>query len=157
TLANAFSSPAGWPTPLLVQATDDCGNPAPNARVVASFSNGDPVLSLNLVNAGGATFSGTWAPGTVSSQMSVKLTGVATGLSTTTLNLTGSVGLTDAPRLDNNGFVNNLNPGSAGAALAPGTVAQIFGGGLTAVTQSPGLIPLPKSFNDAQVLIGLQP
>jgi uncharacterized protein (TIGR03437 family) len=89
--------------------------------------------------------------------MSVKLTGVAQGLATASLNLTGSVGGNAAPRLDNNGFVNNLNPESAGGALAPGTVAQIFGNGLTPVTQEPGLIPLPKVFNDAQVLIGLQP
>ncbi len=58
-LENAFSSPVGWPTPLSVRVTDDCGSAAPNAQVVASFSNGDPPLSLSLVDPTAAQFSGT--------------------------------------------------------------------------------------------------
>jgi uncharacterized protein (TIGR03437 family) len=155
-LANAFSSPAGWPTPLLVQVNDDCGNPAANARVVATFSNGDPPLSLSMTNPSVAQFSGTWAPSGSSSQMTVKLTGLAQGLSTATLNLLGTVGSNPAPTLDNNGAVNNLNPGSAGGALAPGTVTQVYGGKLSPASSEAGVIPLPKAVNDTQVLIGLQ-
>src|SRR5262249_2725402 len=62
-LPGAFSAPASWPQPLLVRVTDDCGAPAANAKVVASFSNGDPPLSLNLSDAQNGIYSGVWVPG----------------------------------------------------------------------------------------------
>jgi uncharacterized protein (TIGR03437 family) len=49
--------------------------------------------------------------------------------------------------------VNNVT-GTAGAAVAPGTVVQIFGGGLAPAAAQPGVIPLPTTFNDTSVLIG---
>ena len=41
-LTNSFAAPAGWPTPLIVQLANDCGDPVLNGQVVATFSNGDP-------------------------------------------------------------------------------------------------------------------
>jgi uncharacterized protein (TIGR03437 family) len=155
-LANAFSSPAGWPVSLQVRVTDDCASPTPTARVVATFSNGDPALPFSLIDPAGALFSATWAPGAAASQTSVKLTGLAQGLATATLNLTGSVPANSTPVLNSNGIINNLNPGASGAALAPGTVAQVFGGGLAPASSESGLLPLPTAVAGTQVLIGLQ-
>ncbi len=152
-LVNAFASPAGWPTPLTVRATDDCGNGAAGAQVVATFSNGDPPLNLSKTNPAAALFSGTWAPKNTAAQMTVTINGLAPGLATATAQLTGTVGATTAPSLSPNGTLNNLNP-APGAAVAPGTVAQVFGGGLTPSTTIPGLLPLPTLFQGTSVLVG---
>ncbi|HTM51704.1 MAG TPA: Ig-like domain-containing protein, partial [Bryobacteraceae bacterium] len=152
-LVNAFASPAGWPTPLSVRVTDDCGSAVANAQVVATFSNGDPPLLLNLSNPGAAQYSGTWAPGRTANQMTVTVNGAAQGLSNTTARLTGSIGGNNAPALIPNGVVNTAS-GEAGGALAPGTLVQIAGGSLSPITTQPGLIPLPTTFNNTSVLVG---
>ena len=59
-LGESFTQVAAWPTPLVVQVVDDCGNPMGPGTVVASFSTGDPPLSL--VSLGGGVWSGTWEP-----------------------------------------------------------------------------------------------
>jgi len=152
-LVNAFSSPAGWPTPLSIRVTDDCGTPVPNSQVVVTFSNGDPPLALSLTNPAGAQFAGTWAPGKTASQMTVTVNAVSQGFPGAVSRLTGTIAPSTAPTLNSNGTVNNVT-GEAGASLAPGTVVQIFGGGLTPVTSQPGLIPLPTTVNNTTVLIG---
>src|SRR6185369_15871828 len=43
---NNFSVPAGWPTALIVDLRDNCGSRVVDGTVVASFSNGDPPLTL---------------------------------------------------------------------------------------------------------------
>ncbi len=59
-LGQSFTEPAAWPTPLIVQVVDDCGNPMGPGTVSASFSDGEPQLAL--VSLGGGTWSGTWEP-----------------------------------------------------------------------------------------------
>jgi uncharacterized protein (TIGR03437 family) len=46
-----------------------------------------------------------------------------------------------------------LNP-VAGGALAPGTVAQVYGSGLATASVAPNLLPLPKTYNGTSVLVG---
>src|SRR5262249_17802929 len=58
-LANNFGVPAGWPETVSVLMTDDCGRPVANGSAVASFSNGDPALSLRSDQSSG-TYSATW-------------------------------------------------------------------------------------------------
>ena len=60
-LVNSFSIPAGFPASLSAQVSDNCGNPLINAAVVASFSNGDPPLSLQGDQSG--YYAATWRPG----------------------------------------------------------------------------------------------
>jgi uncharacterized protein (TIGR03437 family) len=100
-----------------------------------------------------ASFSGTWAPKNTASQMTVTINGFAPGLPTAKTLLTGTVGGNTAPSLSPNGTLNNLNP-APGAAVAPGTVAQVYGGSLTPSTSIPGLLPLPTVVNGTSVLIG---
>src|SRR6185436_2384075 len=47
-LVSNFSAPVGWPTPLIIQLTDDCGAPVLNGQVVLTYSNGDPAQSMTL-------------------------------------------------------------------------------------------------------------
>src|SRR5207244_4330148 len=81
------------------------------------------------------------------------VSGISQGLASASARLTGTIAVNGAPTLNGNGTVNNLS-GSAGAALAPGTIVQIFGGGMAPVTASPGIVPLPSTFNNTSVLIG---
>ncbi len=86
-------------------------------------------------------------------QMTVTVSGVRQGLATGSALLTGTVGGNSAPALSSNSAVNNLNR-AAGAALAPGTVAELYGGGLSPSTSLPNLLPLPTAFNGTSVLVG---
>jgi uncharacterized protein (TIGR03437 family) len=52
------STPAAWPQPLESLVVDDCGQTLTSGRVVASFSNGEPPVSL--VALGDGRWEGTW-------------------------------------------------------------------------------------------------
>ena len=151
-LISNFTVPAKWPAVLTVQLNDDCGSPVTSGSVVASFSNGDPALSLRSGGQNG-TYSTSWQAGTVTSQMVVTLQASAGTLQPATAQLTGAVSQNQAPVLAKDGTLHNLNP-VVGAALAPGTIAQVYGTGLAGTTASPGVLPLPTTFNSTMMLIG---
>ena len=155
-LVNNFVLPAGWPATLVVQLNDDCGNLVPGGAVVASFSNGDPPLTLNG-NGQGGTYSSTWQPGSVTSQMTVTLNASAGNLQPAQVQLIGGVAANQftPPMLTASGTLNNLNP-IVGAALAPGTIVQVYGTGLGPPPPgvSPGVLPLTTNFDNTYVLIG---
>ena len=151
---NNFSVPAGWPTTLSVKLTDDCANPVAGASVSASFSNGDPPISL-IGDGIGGTFARSWRPGNSGSQIAVTVDAVAPGVPAIRTQITGTVGPNSktAPVLAANGTLNNLNP-KVGAPLAPNTVAQVFGTGLASTIVSPGVVPLVTEFNATSMLVG---
>jgi uncharacterized protein (TIGR03437 family) len=151
-LVNNFSVPAQWPAVLIVRLNDDCGAAVTNGSVVASFSNGDPPLSLRG-NGQDETYVSSWQAGTVTPQMVVTLQAAAGTLQPATAQLTGGVSQNQAPVLAKDGTLHNLNP-VVGGALAPGTIAQVYGSGLAAPTASPGTLPLPTTFNGTLMLIG---
>jgi uncharacterized protein (TIGR03437 family) len=151
-LVNNFSVPAQWPAALIVQLNDDCGAAVTNGSVVASFSNGDPPLSLRGDGRDG-TYSTTWQAGVVSPQMVVTLQAAAGTLQPATAQLTGGISQNQAPVLARNGTLHNLNP-VVGGPLAPGTISQVYGSGLAATTTSPGVLPLPTTFGGTFMLIG---
>jgi uncharacterized protein (TIGR03437 family) len=151
-LVNNFSVPAQWPAALIVQLNDDCGAAVTNGSVVASFSNGDPPLSLRGDGQNG-TYSTTWQAGVVTPQMVVTLQAAAGTLQSATAQLTGGISQNQAPVLAKNGTLHNLNP-VVGGPLAPGTISQVYGSGLAATTVSPGVLPLPTTFNGTFMLIG---
>ncbi len=152
-LPNSFASPAGWPTPLAVALSDDCGSPVVNGQVVATFSNGDPALAMKLTDPVAATYSATWSPKNVANAVTVTARANAPSLASATADIGGSVTANKAPVLSANGTVNNFNV-VAGAPLAPGTVAAIYGSGLAPSQAQPGVIPLPSMFNGTQALVG---
>ncbi len=152
-LPDNFSIPAGWPATLLVQLDDNCASPITTGSVIASFSNGDQ--ALNLMGDSLGNYSATWQPGTVNANMVITLTATAGSLQPATAKLYGGVASnqTPPPTVAPGGTVNNLNP-VAGAPLAPGTIAQVYGTGLASAPMSTGAAPLPTNFNNTFALIG---
>jgi uncharacterized protein (TIGR03437 family) len=151
-LVNNFSVPAGWPATLVLQLTDNCGSPVLNGSMVASFSNGDPPLSLLSDRATGA-YSATWQPRAAAAQTAITVRASGGTLQPAMAQFNGAVGPNTAPVLFPNGTVNNSFI-VAGGALAPGTVAQVFGSGLAA---SPIVLPpppIPPQFNGTMMLVG---
>ena len=150
-LVNNFAVPAKWPAALIVQLNDDCGAGVTNGSVVASFSNGDPPLSLRGDGQNG-TYSATWQAGTVTPRMVVTLQATAGTLQPASAQLTGGVSANQAPVLAKGGTVNAFYRTSG--ALAPGTVAEVYGTGLASGTVSTGAPPLPTQSNGTFVLAG---
>jgi uncharacterized protein (TIGR03437 family) len=153
-LVSSFSVPAGYPAVLTAQAFDDCGTPLTNASVVASFSNGDAPVSLRGDQQNN-NYSATWQPGTAAPQTAVTLVGTSGALTPDTLEIRGTVNpnATPPPMLTPSGILNNLNP-VVGGAVAPGTVAQLFGQNMAAMLQSAPSVPLPTRLQGVQVVIG---
>ena len=152
-LTNNFAAPAGWPTTLALQLADDCASPVLNGQVVATFSNGDPALSMKLTDPTAGVYAATWSPSKVSGAMTVTAHAAAPSLAATTVDFVGSVTPNKAPVLATNGTLNNLNP-IVGAPVAPGTVAQVYGSNLAPSQAEPGVVPLPKTFNGTRMLVG---
>jgi uncharacterized protein (TIGR03437 family) len=150
-VVNNFAVPAKWPAVLIVQLNNDCGAPVTNGSVVASFSNGDPPLSLRG-DGQSATYSASWQAGTVTPQMVITLQAAAGTLQPATAQLTGAVSQNQAPVLARDGTVNAFY--RTVGALAPGTVAEMYGTGLASGTVSTGAPPLPTQSNGTFVLVG---
>jgi uncharacterized protein (TIGR03437 family) len=158
-LSNNFDVPAGWPASLIVLLNDDCGNPVSNGSVVASFSNGDPPLTL----AGDQhtnVYSATWQPSTVIPSMTVTMRAASGALLPATQQFAGAVesNTSPAPTLIPGGtlhiFFNVPTADALGNGLAPGNIAQVYGTGMASTAQSPGVVPLLNIFDGTFMLIG---
>src|SRR5216684_311451 len=68
-LGSSFTVVAAWPTLIEITVVDDCGTPMTSGNVVASFSSGDPPLSLTSLRDG--RWSATWQPRASSAQVTV--------------------------------------------------------------------------------------
>ena len=152
-LVNNFSASASWLTPLAIRLADDCGNTVANGQVVATFSNGDPPLSLSLTDAASGTYSATWTPRKSGSQVNVTARASAPGFPLTTAEISGAVLPNSAPALAPNSVLHVFSP-QIGAPLAPGTIVQIYGSNLASQAGQPTAIPLPVSMNNTSVVIG---
>lgn len=154
-LVNSFSQPAGWPTPLSVLLTDDCGQPITNGQVVATFSNGDPPLILGAADSTTGTYSATWTPRSTAQQIAIQVTASSPNLPSATTQLAGQVTPSAVPLLTPNGTLNAFAiAAEPGAPFAPGTIVQIYGANLASQSASAGAIPLPVSLNQTSVIIG---
>jgi uncharacterized protein (TIGR03437 family) len=151
-LVNNFVVPAKWPATLIIRMNNDCGASIPNGSVSASFSNGDPPLTLRADPQAGV-YSATWQAGAVSPQMVVTVHGDAGSLQPATVQLTGTINPNTAPVLFKNGTVNVFYRVSGGA-LAPGTIVEVYGSGLASGTANPSILPLPNIFNGTIVVVG---
>ena len=152
-LANSFAAPAGWPTSMAVRLVDDCGSAVPNGQVIATFSNGDPALTMKLTDPNAGVYSATWSPSKVTDSMAVTARASAPNLASASFNITGSVTANKAPVLATNSLLNPNNP-IVGAPLAPGTIAQVSGSSLASSPGQSGSLPLQTTLNGTQVLIG---
>jgi len=110
-------------------------------------------LTMKLTDTGAGLYSATWSPGKISTPMTVTARATAPNLAGAVRNLTGSVTPNKVPILTPNGVWNDLNP-VAGAPLAPGTVADVYGSSLATAQADTGVIPLPTLYNGTRMLIG---
>ena len=152
-LVDNFSAPASWPVQLAVNLVDDCGNPVANAAVVATFTDGDPPLSLSLTNAAAGLYASTWTPGHTTSQVTINATATVPGFAAASAALVGEVLPNAQPSLNAYAVLNVFNP-QIGDALAPGTAVALYGSYLASTATQPANIPLPTSVNGTQVFIG---
>lgn len=151
-----FEFAAGLPASIQAQVVDDCGNPLTAGAVQASFSTGDPAVTMTPI--GGGLWAGTWEP-----------LGVAGGPVTVGINAASASGLTGVTSasgtLDPNPTVPVINPGgivnaaglTSDAPLAPGEFISIFGSNLGPSTAAVSSVPYPPSLGGTQVLLNGQP
>jgi uncharacterized protein (TIGR03437 family) len=152
-LVQSFFAPAGWPTPLAVLLFDDCGSVVNNGQIVATFSNGDPPLALPLANPSQGLYSGTWSPASPSSQVTINVTASAPNFAAATSPISGAVAPNAVPLLTPHGTLHSFDP-LVGAALAPGTIVEIFGQNLASATATSNTVPLLNTMSGSSVIIG---
>lgn len=157
-LPDNFAARVGVPTPLSVIVFNDCGQAVTNAQVLATFSSDE--TPVPLLHAGGGVYTGVWVPlrnsaslpgGTITLTMRLWATGLAAGEAS----LIGTVADARTPVLARRGILHNLNP-QPGAALAPGTIVQVFGLNLANSTAEPVVVNrrLPTTLAGATVIVG---
>jgi uncharacterized protein (TIGR03437 family) len=153
-LGQSFTEIAAWPTPLIIQVVDNCGNPMGAGTVTASFSDGEPLLSL--VSLGGGMWSGTWEPRYTAAAASVVITIQAQSSQpalTGTLQISGMLNPNhSAPAISNGGVVSAASF-AASAPLAPGAFTSIFGANFAAGPNSASSLPLGATLGGTQVIL----
>ncbi len=148
-----FAVAAGWPVPVEVSVVDDCGAPMTTGRVVSSFSNGDPPISLSSL--GNGRWEGTWFGRNVRASQIV----IAADANMDSPKLAGTFKYTGT--LQANTGVPSVNAGgvSVGAVAAaqsppaPGSVITISGTNLAPGNNSAQL-PLATALSGTEVLLG---
>jgi uncharacterized protein (TIGR03437 family) len=150
-LGQSFSVPAAWPIGLDATVTDDCGNPVSAGNVTASFSNGDPPLSLQSSGQAGA-WNTTWVSGNNSGPITVTVTANdPTGTLTGTREVTGALGdMAPAPvvvaAVNSASFVRDT-------PLAPGSFISLGGSNLSNGSAGADAIPLGFTLAGASVFM----
>lgn len=155
-LAANFEYQTALPVPVAVQIVDDCGTPLNAGVVQASFSTGDPAVTMLPVRNG--LWTGTWTP-----------RGLAGGPASVGIGAQSAAGLqggtSAAGTLDPNAMATVVTPGGIlnaanpvlGAPLAPGEFVSIYGSNLAPSQASSGSYPLQTTLVGTQVLLGGQP
>jgi uncharacterized protein (TIGR03437 family) len=151
------SLPTGGAVSIAVRVTDSCGALFDDSKgaLNASFTNGDPVVSLVYV--GDGNWTGTWTPSTfVQSTYSVQIDAVTDQSPTTR-------GTTTFPVIVQQDKSATLTYGTVNAAsgragfIAPGSLISIYGANLADAQGSPSTVPFPTTLNGVQVLLGGKP
>jgi uncharacterized protein (TIGR03437 family) len=152
-LGQSFTATAAWPAALEVTVVDDCGSPMTSGSVVATFSNGDP--SLSLTNLRDGRWSGTWQP---RNSLTAPVT-ITAGAQITAppLKGTASVGGSLQPNvttpLIKSGGVVSAASLAPQAPLAPGSYVSIQGSNFAPGLTMAGTLPLPTTLNGMQVIL----
>jgi hypothetical protein len=153
-LGQSFTEVAGWPSALIIQVVDDCGSPMGPGTVVASFSNGDPELSL--VSLGGGIWSGTWEPRSIAAAASVVITVQAQSLQpvlTGTVQISGTLNPNQSAPAIAAGGVLSAASFAVNAPLAPGAFTSIFGSNFAAGGNGANSLPLPITLGQTQAIL----
>jgi uncharacterized protein (TIGR03437 family) len=152
-LGQSFTATAAWPAALEVTVVDDCGSPMTSGSVSATFSNGDP--SLSLTNLRDGRWSGTWQP---RNALTAPVT-ITAGAQITAppLKGTASVGGNLQPNLTTplikSGGVVSAASLAPQAPLAPGSYVSIQGSNFAPGLTMASTLPLPTTLNGMQVIL----
>ena len=150
--SSKLGEPIGFPTLLEVQVVDDCGAAAPNAVVVASFSNGDPPLVLTSLRNG--IYMGTWRPLSQAAQVTVIIRALQPPLLPADVTMrTSVVAAGGLPVIFPGGVVDGASF-TPGAPLAPGGIISVFGASLATATAAATRVPLDTVLGNASLNIG---
>jgi uncharacterized protein (TIGR03437 family) len=150
--SSKLGEPTGFPTLLEAQVVDDCGVAAPNAVVVASFSNGDPPLVLTSLRNG--IYMGTWRPLSQGAQVTVIIRAMQPPLLPADVTARTSVVTAGGlPVIFPGGVVDGASF-APGAPLAPGGIISVFGASLATATASATRLPLETVLGNASLNIG---
>jgi uncharacterized protein (TIGR03437 family) len=148
-----FSYATGLPVGLEVQLLDNCGNLASNATVSASFSNGDP--SITLLNLGNGIYSSTWNPITANPATTVTIQSIQAPLTAATATVNGAVtaNATTPPFVGVGGLVNAASFAPL-VNVAPGSIVSVFGGNLATSNGNLASFPLPTVLGGIKLSMG---
>jgi uncharacterized protein (TIGR03437 family) len=154
TAASGYQVAAGWPATLIVQAIDNCSQPFSTGSIVASFSTGEPPISLQYVQNGAWSQSWTPNPGSAASvQVSFQATDPSRGLNgTLPYQVVLPITTYDPPILDQSGIVDPVST-LQGGPLGPGSLLVASGQRLSSSTMSASA-PYPPALGDTLVIIG---
>jgi hypothetical protein len=106
-----FTVPSAWPVPFEIRGVDDCGAPQTSGRVVTTFSNGDPPLSLLSLKDG--RWQGIWFGNVGASKI-----GVTANADRDVPAIRGT--LTFTGTLQSNEGIPAVTPGGSGTRRRPG-------------------------------------
>jgi uncharacterized protein (TIGR03437 family) len=143
-----FNVPIAWPTPVIVQVVDDCGNAINGGSVLASFTSGDSPLTL--VNIGGGLWSATWVPVHSAASTTVRADAQAPSLSGT-VQVSGQAATNPKVPVVAPGGI--LSAGDYIGSPAQGLLVAIFGSGLADGTLVNNSASLPTQLGSTSVSI----
>jgi len=152
-VAAGATAPIAWPTAILTQIQDDCGNAVSTGSVTASFTNGDPPIAL--VPVGNGAWSGTWVPARVSASTTVRVDArvLQPALAGT---VQVSVQAAANPKVPVVAAGGVLSSGDYSSPPAAGLLVSIFGSALADGSASFTQAPLSTLLGSTKVLLGGQ-
>jgi len=155
-LPQNFSVVAGWPQRIDVRIVDDCGDPMVRGSVVASFSNGDPPISLAPLGTG--DWSGTWYPrNSAGSSTIVTVTAeIPEPKIRAIVQVSGGLQATPNVPVVSQGALVNAASYSPVALVSPGSILAIFGDRLATTLVQASTVPLPTELGGVSVILGGQ-
>lgn len=152
-LGTGFTAAAAWPTAIQLTVVDDCGNPLVSGSLTATFSSGDPALSLDSLKNG--NWSGTWnathaASGVTITAQAQEVMPALTG----NASIGGTVEAnTTTPSVSAGGVIGIFNS-VANQPLAPGGYAAIYGSNLSQASNVSTQYPFSLQLGNTSVILG---
>ena len=156
-LSTGSTITAALPVPLQARIVDDCGSPTTTGTVVASFSSGDPAVTM--LPTGNGQWTGTWFPHDIAGgEVDVTVTAGSPSLALSGSTTVGAIVSANptAPVVSQAGVVSAAAPATQ-LPVAPGGFISIFGSNLASARESAASLPLPTTLAGTQVLLGGQP
>ena len=152
-LGSSFTVVAAWPALIEITVVDDCGTPMTDGNVVASFSTGDPPLSLTSLRDG--RWSATWQPRASGTQVTItgKAQQVSPALEGTQV-IGGSLQANPTTPSIGAGGVVSAARSNGFQPLAPGSFISIYGTHFSSTVNVAAVLPFTTQLGSTQVVLG---